>query len=48
MYNLNDNPPVQEVAATQTPGATFQINNGKRYIPVVILSLKDNIKFEEI
>ena len=48
MYNLNDNPPAQEAAATQTSGATFQINNAKRYIPVVISSLKDNIKFEEI
>ena len=31
----------------QTTGATFQINNAKLYVPVVILSVNDNIKFLE-
>ena len=43
--NPNANPPVQEVAAIATTGATFQINNAKLYVPVVILSI--NIKFLE-
>ena len=43
--NPNANPPVQEVAAIGTTGATFQINNAKLYVPVVILSI--NIKFLE-
>ena len=42
--NPNANPPVQEVAAIQTTGATFQINNVKRYVSVVTLSINDNIK----
>ena len=42
--NPNANPPVQEVAAIQTIGATFQINNAKRYVSVVTLSINDNIK----
>ena len=36
-----DNP----VEATTITGATFQINNAKLYAPIVILSVKDNIKF---
>ena len=39
-------PPMQKVA-TQTVGATFQINNAKIYVPVVTLSITDNIKFLE-
>ena len=39
--------PVQEVAAIQTTSATFQINSAKLYVPVVILSINDNIKFLE-
>ena len=31
----------------QTTGATFQINNAKLYVPVVTLSINDNIKFLE-
>ena len=31
----------------QTIGATFQINNAKLYVPVVPLSINDNIKFLE-
>ena len=38
-----DNP----VDAIQTTGATFQINNDKLYVPVVTLSVNDNIKFLE-
>ena len=43
----NSNPLVQEVTAIQTTGATFQINNATLYVPVVILSINDNIKFLE-
>ena len=32
---------------SQTNGATFQINNAKLYVPVVTLSINDNIKFLE-
>ena len=35
------------VAAIQTTGVTFQINNAKLYVPVVTLSINDNIKFLE-
>ena len=45
--NLNANPPDQPVAPTQTTGATFQINNAKLYVPVVTLSINNNIKFLE-
>ena len=31
----------------QTTEATFQINNAKIYVPVVTLSINDNIKFLE-
>ena len=41
------NPSVQEVATIQTTAATFQINNTKLYVPVVILSINYNIKFLE-
>ena len=33
--------------AIQTTGATFQINNAKLYVPVVTLSINNNIKFLE-
>ena len=45
--NTDANPPVQEMASIQTNGATFQINNAKFYVPVVRLSINDNIKFLE-
>ena len=35
------------VTATETTGATFQINNAKTYIPVVSLFINDNLKFLE-
>ena len=38
-----DNP----VAAIQTTGTTFQINNAKLYVLVVTFSINDNIKFLE-
>ena len=38
---------VQGRAATQTAGVRFQINNAKLYVPVVTLSMNDNIKFLE-
>ena len=45
--NPNANPHVQKIAAIQTTSATFQINNAKLYVPVVTLSIKDNINFLE-
>ena len=45
--NLDANPPVPEVPEIQTTSATFQINNAKLYVPVVILSASDNVKFLE-
>ena len=36
------------VEATTTTSATFQINNAKIYVPVVTLSMNDNIKFLKI
>ena len=45
--NPDTNPPVPSVAVIQTIGATFQINNAKFYVPVVILSINDSIKFIE-
>ena len=38
-----DNP----VAAIQATGATFQINNAKLYVPIVTLSINNNIKLLE-
>ena len=37
---------MQDVAAATT-GAIFQINNAKRYVPVVTLSINDNIPLLE-
>ena len=34
-------------AAIQTTGAASQINNAKPYVPVITLSVNDNIKFLE-
>ena len=45
--NLNARPHLQAKEARQTTGKTFQINNAKCYVPVVILSTNDNIKFLE-
>ena len=47
LANSDANLPAQGVAATQTTGATFQINNAKLYVPVVTLFINDNIKFLE-
>ena len=41
------NPPAAPAEATKTTGTTFQINNAKFYVPVVTLSINDNIKFLE-
>ena len=35
------------MAAIQVTGATLQINNAKLHVPVVTLSINDNIKFLE-
>ena len=45
--NPEANPAVPGVAAIQTTGTSFQINNAKLYVPVVTLSINDNIKFLE-
>ena len=42
----NADPVVYEVV-TETTGATFQINNAKLYVPVVTLSINDDIKILE-
>ena len=39
------NPTNPASAATETTVATFQVNNTKIYVPVVTLSVNDNIKF---
>ena len=39
--------PVRAREARHTTGATFQINNAKLYVPVVTLSINDNINFSE-
>ena len=41
--NPNANPFVPDVAAVQTTGAGFQVNNAKHYVSVVTLSIKNNI-----
>ena len=45
--NLIVNLPVQARKAKQITEATFQINNAKLYVPLVTLSINDNIKFLE-
>ena len=45
--NPRANPPVPAVAARQTTGVTFQINNPKLYVPVVTFPKNENIKFLE-
>ena len=45
--NPRANPPAQTVAARQTNGATFQINSAKLYVPVITMSINDDIKFLE-
>ena len=42
--NRNAYPPIPTAAETKT-APTFQINNAKLYVPVVVLSINDNIKF---
>ena len=39
--------PVPAMAAIQTTAGTFQINNAKLYVPVVTLTINDNIIFLE-
>ena len=45
--NPKANPLLTAMEKKQTNGATFQINNKKFYVPIVTLSIKDNIKFLE-
>ena len=46
VINPNANPVVYELVTAIT-GAKFHINNAKLYVPVVTLSINDNIKFLE-
>ena len=41
--NPGVNPSVLDVAAIETTGATFQINNAKLYLPVVTSFINDNV-----
>ena len=45
-FRADGDSPVQQVAKATTE-ATFQINNAKLYVPVVSLSINDNIKLLE-
>ena len=45
--NPNANPPVLAMATIQAASATFQTNNATFYVPVVTLSINDNIIFLE-
>ena len=45
-YGTVDDPPVQQMA-TATTSTNFSINNTKLCVPVVTLSINDNIKFLE-
>ena len=45
--NPNTKPPVQAREAIKTTGATFKIINPKLYVPIVTLSIKDNINLLE-
>ena len=45
--NPNDTPPVRAVAARHATVAIFQMNHAKLYVPVVTLSINDNIIFLE-
>ena len=45
--NPDADPPVLEEPEIQTTPATVQINNAKIYVPVVTLSINDNMKFLE-
>ena len=45
--NLKVNPSVQPKEAIQRTGATFETNNAKLYVPVVTLSINDNIRLLE-
>ena len=45
--NPATDPPIAYALPTKTSSAKFQINKGKLYVPVVNLSIKDNIKFLE-
>ena len=45
--NPDPNPPNPLIQAEAPTNATFQINNAKLYVPVVTLSLNDNIKILE-
>ena len=45
--NLNARPPIPAMAARQITGVTFQLNSANLHVPVVTLSINDNIKFLE-
>ena len=45
--NPDVNPAVQKMSEIQTTAARFQINHAKLYVPVVTLSIYDNLKVLE-
>ena len=45
--NPDANPSTLDVAATRTTGAIFQTTSSELYVPVVTLSVKDNMTFLE-
>ena len=47
LANINANLPYPHIQAIPTTGATCQINNAKLYVPVVTLSINNNIKLLE-
>ena len=47
LANSNANPPNPLIQTTATTGTTFQVNNAKIHVSVVMLSINDHIKFLE-
>ena len=45
--NTTANPPTDRAPPIKTTGDTFQVTSAKLYVPVVTLSINDNIKFLE-
>ena len=45
--NPRARPPLEARETRQTTGTAFQINNAKLHVPVVTLSINDNIKFPD-
>ena len=45
--NPASNPPIEHIIERFTTGPTFQINNATLYVPIITLSINDNVKFLE-